>query len=628
MPKQACSPNTWYLYQAKLPTNISYVVLSLQPLNAQGHKLGEAIRLPLRAGRQGQRVFYAPKHCVAVHFSALFTHGEEVAIDKAVVQMKPLSAWAASWRMHKRINHYNFQDAWLSKAALFITSVLTPLKLYKLYEQTFCYKRRAGFSSEIDTNQSTSVWPALQSITLKQLQSGLEINPKGWVFFHESTDQWTSGAIEKLAHWQAQHPAAKIISFDEIHISDATPQIEPWLKPQWNVDLFLSSAYQGHSVIFRADLLVILLSKITLERLVSVDELVDALLLVLMAEYPHECQHWITHCPVAALQVNKPVLNQAKKAHWKTTRRNRVLDLLKVNAASVEAEGRLGLAWRLHWPIPNLPPLVSLCIPTRNGLEVLQPCLESILQLTRYKHFEILVIDNQSDCPQTLQYLAQISEQDKRVRVLRYDAPFNFAEISNFAVAQAQGEVIGLVNNDIEPCHAEWLEEMLAQVLRPDVGCVGAKLYYPSGTIQHGGVVLGIGGVAGHAFRFESAYSSGYQGRLGVAQNYSAVTAACLLVRKVVYAEAGGMNEQLAVNYNDVDFCLKVQALGYRNVWTPYAELTHHESVTRGKANSSKQKRRAEKEFTLMRNKWGVLLDSDPAYNPHLTLIHEDFSLR
>lgn len=628
MPKQACSPNTWYLCQINLPTSISYVIISLQPLDAQGQMLGKEICLPLRAGRQGQRVFYAPKHCVAVHFSALPIHGEEVAIDEAVVYMKPLSFWAARWRMRKRIRHYDFQNSRLKQVVLLIKSVVSSFTLYKLYEKTFYYKRRADFSSEIDTNQSTSVWPALQSITLKQLQSGLEINPQGWVFFHELTDQWTSGAVTKLAHCQAQHQEAKIVSFDEIHVSDVTPQMEPWLKPQWNVDLFLSSAYQGHSVIFRADLLALLLPKITLEAIVSIDELVDTLLLVLMAEYPHEYQSWITHCPVVALQVNKPVLSQAKKAHWKITRRNRILDLLKVDAAPVEAEGRLGLAWRLHWPIPNLPPLVSLCIPTRNGLEVLQPCLESILQLTRYKHFEILVIDNQSDCPQTLQYLAQISEQDKRVRVLRYDAPFNFAEISNFAVAQAQGEVIGLVNNDIEPCHAEWLEEMLAQVLRPDVGCVGAKLYYPSGTIQHGGVVLGIGGVAGHAFRFESAYSSGYQGRLGVAQNYSAVTAACLLVRKVVYAEAGGMNEQLAVNYNDVDFSLKVQSLGYRNVWTPYAELTHHESVTRGKASSRKQKRRAEKEFALMRKKWGVLLDSDPAYNPHLTLIHEDFSLR
>lgn len=628
MPKQACSPNTWYLCQARLPTNISYVILSLQPLNVQGHKLGEAIRLPLRAGRQGQRVFYAPKHCVAVHFSRLSTHGEEVAIDEAVVHMKPLSAWAAGWRMRKRISHYNFQDSLINKVALFIKSVVSSFTLYKLYEKTFYYKRRADFSYEIDTNQDISAWPVLQSITLKQLQSGLEINPQGWVFFHELTDQWTSGAIEKLAHWQAQHPEVKIISFDEIHISDVTAQIEPWLKPQWNVDLFLSSAYQGHSVIFRADLLAFLLPQIAFEAIVSVDELIDTLLLVLMAEYPHEYQHWITHCPVAALKINKPVLSQTEKAHWQTTRRNRILDLLKVDVAPVEAEGRLGLAWRLYWPTPSRLPLVSLCIPTRNGLEVLQPCLESILQLTRYKHFEILVIDNQSDCPQTLQYLAQISEQDKRVRVLRYDAPFNFAEISNFAVAQAQGEVIGLVNNDIEPCHAEWLEEMLAQVLRPDVGCVGAKLYYPSGTIQHGGVVLGIGGVAGHAFRFESANSSGYQGRLGMVQNYSAVTAACLLVRKAVYKEVGGMDERLTVNYNDVDFCLKVQSLGYRNVWTPYAELTHHESVTRGKANSFKQKRRAEKEFTLMRKKWGPLLDADPTYNPHLTLIHEDFSLR
>jgi GT2 family glycosyltransferase len=270
---------------------------------------------------------------------------------------------------------------------------------------------------------------------------------------------------------------------------------------------------------------------------------------------------------------------------------------------------------------------VSLCIPTRNGLAVLKPCLDAILKQTSYPDFEVLVVDNQSDCPATLEYLAALEAGDSRVRVFRYDQPFNFSAINNYAVAHARGEVVGLVNNDIEPRHPEWLTEMVAHAVRPGVGCVGAKLYYPNGRIQHGGVVLGIGGVAGHAFRFEPGDATGYQGRLALAQNYSAVTAACLLVRKSLYQEVGGLDERLAVNYNDVDFCLKVKALGYRNVWTPHAELTHHESYTRGGPVSLKNRKHAEREFRLMRERWGELLDNDPAYHPKLTRVHEDFSL-
>ena len=213
--------------------------------------------------------------------------------------------------------------------------------------------------------------------------------------------------------------------------------------------------------------------------------------------------------------------------------------------------------------------------------------------------------------------------------MLRWNHPFNYSAINNFGVRHAKGEIIGLVNNDIEPINGSWLAEMVRQVLRPEIGCVGAKLYYPNGTLQHGGVILGLGGVAGHAHRFFPRQSDGYCGRLKLAQNLTAVTAACLLLRKNVFNEVRGLNEpRLAVAYNDVDLCLKVHQAGYRNLWTPYAELYHHESISRGADNTPKKRARWLKEMAYMRRTWAHLLDNDPAYNPNLTLVYEDFSLR
>jgi GT2 family glycosyltransferase len=290
--------------------------------------------------------------------------------------------------------------------------------------------------------------------------------------------------------------------------------------------------------------------------------------------------------------------------------------------------GQHANTYRVAWPLPSPQPLVSLLVPTRDKLHLLQPCVDAILKLTSYPHFELLILDNQSTCSQTLAYMHDVSKQDPRVRVLRWDAPFNYSAINNFGVANARGSVIGLVNNDIEPINPEWLEEMVRQVCRPDIGCVGAKLYYPNDTIQHAGVVLGIGGVAGHAQKYFNRNALGYFGRLHLAHNVSAVTGACLLVRKAVYQQVGGLDEEhLKVSFNDVDLCIKVREAGYRNLFTPYAELYHHESVSRGPNDTRAKRAVADAEAQFMRQKWGKLLDTDPCYNPNLTLVHEDFSL-
>jgi len=218
--------------------------------------------------------------------------------------------------------------------------------------------------------------------------------------------------------------------------------------------------------------------------------------------------------------------------------------------------------------------------------------------------------------------------KDSRVRVLRYGHPFNFSAINNFGVRQARGEIIGLVNNDIEVISEDWLTEMVSHACRPEIGCVGAKLYYDNDTIQHAGVIVGLGGVAGHSHKYFPKEAPGYFYRLQLIQNLSAVTAACLLVRKEIFEAVGGLNENdLKVAFNDVDFCLKVQAAGYRNLWTPYAELYHHESISRGAEDTPAKQARFASEIAYMKRTWPEQLQSDPAYSVNLTKDREDFSL-
>jgi len=236
-------------------------------------------------------------------------------------------------------------------------------------------------------------------------------------------------------------------------------------------------------------------------------------------------------------------------------------------------------------------------------------------------------LDNQTRCEKTLAYLDKLTVA-KKIRVLKYEKPFNFSAINNFGVDHARGEIVGFINNDIEVISEDWLTEMVANVLRPDIGCVGAKLYYQNDTIQHAGVILGIGGVANHSHTHFNREHPGYFGRLKVIQNFSAVTGACLLVRKLVFEQIGGFNEKdLSIAFNDIDFCLRVRRAGFRILWTPYAELYHHESASRGTEDTPEKQNRFDGENAYMMETWADEIRSDPFYSPNLTRSSENFSL-
>lgn len=280
------------------------------------------------------------------------------------------------------------------------------------------------------------------------------------------------------------------------------------------------------------------------------------------------------------------------------------------------------------WRQPRLAaegPRVSVVVPTRDRLELLRTCVEGVLGQTQYGPIELVVVDNGSMEPATLDYL-RVIQRDPRCRVVRDEAPFNFSALVNLGVLCASGEHICLLNNDIEVIHPGWLGDMVGQLLRPGVGAVGAQLYYPQELVQHGGILLGIGGVAGHAHHGLPRGDHGYMQRARVAHEVSGVTAACMLVRRRAFEEVGGFDESLPVAFNDVDFCLRLRQAGWKIVMDPGVELYHHESISRGKEDTPAKRARFELEIARMRERWGHVLGDDPSYNPNLTLDASDFS--
>lgn len=287
--------------------------------------------------------------------------------------------------------------------------------------------------------------------------------------------------------------------------------------------------------------------------------------------------------------------------------------------------------WRVHYGHESQP-LVSIIIPTKDQLALLQTCVESILEKTHYRNFEILIVDNNSETSEARAWLDGVeSLRVDNIRVLRYPKPFNFSAINNYAVREARGEYIVLLNNDTGIIKADWLDAMLNHAQRSEVGAVGAKLLFPDGKVQHAGVVLGLRGPAEHGFIGSGANDAGYMNRLQVDQDYSVVTAACMMIRKTVYEQVGGLDEDaFQVSYNDVDFCLRVGQAGYLVVWTPHALVMHvanASQVSVDKTSSEDKKRRFKKEQRLMYERWLPQLASDPAYNRNLSLSGPGFEV-
>ncbi len=274
-------------------------------------------------------------------------------------------------------------------------------------------------------------------------------------------------------------------------------------------------------------------------------------------------------------------------------------------------------------------PLISIIIPNKDHIDDLDKCLSSVYEKSTYKNFEVIIVENNSIEDETFEYYKNAERKYNNLRVLYWKQGFNYSAINNFAAHKAQGEFVLLLNNDMEIITPDWMEQMLMFCQRDDVGAVGAKLYYPDNTIQHAGVIVGLGGVAGHSHKYFDRSHPGYMSRAVIAQNLSACTAACLLVKKSVYFEVGGLDENYAVAFNDVDFCMSIRKAGYLIVFTPFAELYHYESKSRGVEDTPEKRARFNSEVFRFQEKWMQELKSgDPYYNPNLTLNSEDFRLK
>jgi GT2 family glycosyltransferase len=399
---------------------------------------------------------------------------------------------------------------------------------------------------------------------------------------------------------------------DSDFIDESGQRCSPCFYPDWDPEFQLATGYVNSGVWFKE-------ASIALHAL-SLSANPRFFLTQFMCELALDNKDLIVqHIPCVLL--HKPLsfegaFDSARLDFWQ--------HLAKKVDVTTKVSGKvLALKWKLETS-----PMVSLVIPTKNSKDLVKACIESILTKTIYQNYEILLVDNNSNEIDSLEYFSELSLHPK-VTLLRYPKSFNYSAINNFAVKHARGDVIGLINNDVEVISPDWLEYMLGHVMRDGVGCVGAKLLFHNGLIQHAGVVMGYGGGAGHAHKYFPRYHSGYLNRLIATSGFSAITAACLLVKKVDYDAVGGLNDvDLTIAFNDVDFCLKVLKLGRRNILCAEAELYHHESISRGSEDTLSKQKRFRNEVAYLQANWADIIESDPAYNPNLTLKYENFSIK
>lgn len=454
--------------------------------------------------------------------------------------------------------------------------------------------------------------------------SALEVATGDWITFVDHDDLIPAHALLYMVHAVHEHPEAMMMYSDEDKVDEQGVRYGAYFKTDWNPDLFYGHNLVTHLAFYRHEL-IRKVGGLRDEYAGAQDY--DLVLRVIehiradqIVHVPFILYHWRSHAgstATADLNIKPYAMLAGERALNDHFRRIN-------NGARAQFVGH---GYRTRYRLPAQPPLASIIIPTRNAKDLVKTCIESILVKTRYSNYEILLIDNGSDDAEALACFAELGQR-KNVRVIRDDSPFSFSAINNRAANHAKGEVLVFLNNDIEVINPEWLEELISHACRPGIGAVGARLLYPNGTLQHAGILLGIGGWAGHAHKGFSALHNGYAGRATLINNFSAVTGACMAVRREHFFKVGGFDEQhLKIACNDVDLCLKLSELGLRNVYTPFASLYHHESATRGYEDTPEKAARFRSEVAYMWKRWPQQMKNDPAYSPYLTLDAEDFSL-
>lgn len=457
--------------------------------------------------------------------------------------------------------------------------------------------------------------------------SAIEIATGDFIAFADHDDELTPNALFECVKAINEKPQTLVIYTDEDKMSmDGHKFFQPHFKPDYNPDLLCTVNYICH---------LFVVSRKVIEKVGGlrsefdgaqdydfVLRCVEAVKDEEICHIPKILYHWRCHEDSTAENPESKLYafeagRRAVQAHYERT---------GIHAEVFKGE-YLGL-YRTKF-IRDHDPLISIIIPNKDHIDDLKRCMESIEQKSTYKNYEYIIVENNSTDSATFEYYKKLEAENPKVRMVYWDGVFNYSAINNYGASFAKGEYLLLLNNDTEIINPDCLEELMGYCMRKDVGAVGARLYYEDDTIQHAGVVIGFGGIAGHCFVQQKRGTTGYCHRIICAQDYSAVTAACMMVKKSAFDAVGGLSEELAVAFNDIDFCMKLRKAEYLIVYNPYAELYHYESKSRGLEDTPEKVARFNKEIATFEKKWPEILENgDPYYNPNLTLKSQDFSLK
>jgi glycosyltransferase involved in cell wall biosynthesis len=521
---------------------------------------------------------------------------------------------------------YNSNLKWLRRAILSVQKQLYP---------------RWELCIVDDASTDRKIWPFLQRCArqdrriklTRRTENGhisaasndaLRLATGDFVALLDHDDELAPTALYFVALALNENRELQLLYSDEDKLDAQSRRSDPYFKSDWNPELLLAQNFVSHLGVYRTDLVRRVGGfRIGFEGSQDYDltlRCIEQIRPEQSEHLPRVLYHWrMADESTASYATAKPYVQEA-------ARRAVQEHLDRTGIAAAVMPQHYGVYLRTKYALPAERPIVSIVIPTRDRASCLQKCLDGIFEKTDYRKYEVIVLDNESHEAETLEFLAAL-EKRERVRVERIEGAFNYSRLNNRGVELSRGSFIALLNNDVEVINDGWLSEMVSRALRPEVGMVGARLWYPNRTIQHGGVILGAGGVAGHA-HVGLRHEHGYFARAHLAQNLSAVTAACAVVRREVYLQLGGFDEvNLPVTFNDVDFCLRLREAGYWIVWTPHAELVHHESASRGFDDSTPKQVRFLAEIDYMKAKWGDKLLRDPFYNPNLSLGEDLYTL-
>ncbi len=457
--------------------------------------------------------------------------------------------------------------------------------------------------------------------------SAIEMTTGEYIALLDHDDILADYALFEVINCINKYPNAEFIYSDEDKIDENDNRYDAYFKPDFAPDTLRCQNYICHFSIFKKELM----DKLQGFK-VDYDGAQDYDIFLRMSELtktenikhiPKILYHWRVHSESTA-KLNSNAKNYAFEAGKKAIEDH----LKRIGLEGTVSEGCIEGIYRIDYKVKG-EPKVSIVIPNKDGRDILKVCVDSILEKTTYKNYEIVIVENNSETEEIFEYYKQI-EQNEKIKVVKYpNKGFNYSAIINYGVKESEGEYIVQLNNDTELITQNWLEIMLGFVQREDVGAVGVKLYFPDETIQHAGIIVGIGGIAGNRFKSIPKDGHGYFAKESMIENLSAVTAACIITPKSIYEEVGWMDEKLAVAFNDVDFCLKIREKGYLVVYNPFIEFWHYESKSRGQENTPAKIKRFQGEISTFEQRWGEILEQgDPYYNINLSLDTEVYHMK